>query len=227
MITSYHVSSYWAQRNYTDFNITTITTRFETQVNFFTDQKPLANEAAHPTKIVYDQRIMYMVKGQDSPIASGNETKRTHLFLQPFDNDSQRYADSLQKAFDLPNRVNMHLIRLIATPPPSASPSGGDFTDEDGLDAGTIAATTLACFFFVAFAFFFCIWCKARRIEGRKKEIEFLGEPGAAVVEDELPDLQPQFLQFSNSDPALSEAPLSVIKETDKDDQRPERKSSL
>jgi hypothetical protein len=173
---------------------------------------------------------MYMVKGQDSPIASGNKTNQTRLFLQPFDNDSQRYADSLQKAFDLPNRVNMHLIRLIATPPPSASPGAGDVTDEDGLDAGTIAATTLACFFFVAFALFFCIWCKARRIEGRDKEIEYLGEPGATVVEKELPDLRPQFLEFSNSDPALSEAPLPAIEETnemDEDDQRPERKSSL
>jgi hypothetical protein len=229
-ITSDHVSTFWAQRNYTDFSITTVNTLFETQVNFFTNVEPLANEVVNRTKIVYDQRIIYMVKGPDSPIVSGSDTNQTLLFFLPFDNDSQRYSDSLQKAFNLPNRVNMHRIRLIATPPPSPSPPPTDSTDEDGLDAGTIAAAVLACFFFVAFALFFGLWYKTRRKEGHVKQNEYLRELGATVVVEEPPGFRTQDSEFLNSDSTVSESPLPAIQETneaDENDQRHERKGSL
>jgi hypothetical protein len=224
-ITSEHVSSYWTRGNYTDFDIAVVTTLFHTQVNFFTNLEPLANEVANRTKTVYDQQIKYVVKGQDIPIASECDTNKTFLFLQPFEKDSQRYSESLQKAFNLTNGIDMHQIFLIATPPPSACP--GDGGDGDGLDAGTIAATVLACFFFVAFALFFGLWCKTRRKERHVKQSECLGEPGATVVVEELPDLRIQNSQFSRCDSSVSESPLPAIKETDEDDQRQERKDSL
>lgn len=231
--TSDHVSTYWAARNYTDFNITTVTTNFQTQLSHFPEEDMSEDSQMTGTKVVYDQQIMYTVTGPDNPILLGNETNQTVLFVRPFETDSQTYCDNLQKAFNITNPIfltNFELIPFETLPPsPSSSPNdGGRGADNNvGLSGGVIAVIVVACIAFVALVLFFGPWCWTRRKEDHVKKDEYVGEPGAMVVVEEPPGFRQQDSEYSapatNHDPAASDSHFPVTEQTEEMDEKNQR----
>jgi hypothetical protein len=223
--TSDHVSTYWAARNYTDFNITTVTTNFQTQVSHFPEDDMSENPQMTGTKVVYDQQIKYTITGKDSPILDGNETNQTILFVRPFETDSQKYCDNLKKVFNITNRVFMVNFELIPTPPPSPSspPNGGgggsDSDDVVGLSGGVIAVVVVVCIAFVTLVLFFGLWYWTRRKEEYVKKDEFVREPEALVIVEEPPGLRLQDSEHSepatNHDPAGPDSHIPETEETE------------
>jgi hypothetical protein len=247
MITSNHVSTYWAQRNYTNFNITAVTTNFQVQVSHFTDEDEESDTATPeeiPTKVVYDQRIIYWVDDPNGPVPDllVNATNKTILFTRPFSTDSQAYCDNLHQAFNLSDPVfmiNFFLIPFETSEPasaPSSPPSGGGSgnTTADGLEGGVVAAIVVVCIAFVVLVLFFGVWYLTHRKEEHIKQDEAVREPGQMVVVNEPPGFRLQDSEYSeavtNYEPAAFDSHIPEAEEPRKLNesyQRSERQGSL
>lgn len=162
-ITSEHVITYWRNRNYTTFNITSVVTNV---INQFPE--PINPEAGIiGSRVIYDQQIRYTSWGSGSPVSyAGNESV---LFLWPFQFNSQPYVDRLMRAFQPPSkRIHMLDVSLARQPPPepTMAPNGlPPFMEPDNgkMETPMIVAIALGSVAAFGIILFILIWWITRR----------------------------------------------------------------
>jgi hypothetical protein len=160
-ITSEHVITYWQERNYTDFSITSVVTNI---INQFPEPVDFITNISR-TRVIYDQQVKYTSTGPNTPV----QENQTVLGVYPFQLNSQPYSDRLWRTFATSDRIIMLEMSLSSLPPASSPPTlppnvqPTPESNNNKADASVVVAAVLGSIAAVGLVSFIIVWYITRR----------------------------------------------------------------
>jgi hypothetical protein len=160
-ITSEHVITYWQERNYTDFSITSVVTNI---INQFPEPVDFITNISR-TRVIYDQQVKYTSTGPNTPV----QENQTVLGVYPFQLNSQPYSDRLWRTFATSDRIIMLEMSLSSLPPASSPPTlppnvqPTPESNNNKADASVVVAAVLGSIAAVGLVSFIIVWNITRR----------------------------------------------------------------